>query len=153
MGSAADFKAKTTSGNLVTGYVGILDGARCDATGNVRTAVGEFLHSVDLIRAPAHYVLRPEEEAILLATLHALGKYETCFPEIYGDDFPGPRTFKFDMIAEVQVSNLQSLHHQVNRVLNRPVSVSIFRKTLQRAGMQLPRSQRRHARRTDLPDS
>jgi hypothetical protein len=146
MPPAAVFNARTTCGRPVSPFVSLLNQARCDARGNVRLGNGEYLHSVHLIPAPAHYELSPREDAILLAALYFLNKHEECYPEVYGRECPGVRAFRADRIFQVRVENLQELWRKINSILKRPVSLSIMTKALKRAGMQLPHARQGSAR-------
>ena len=142
MPSAAKFTARTKLGERQTYYVPLLDEALSDAEGNVRLQNGQSLKQVDFIPTPAHYQLTPREEAIILAAVAHLKSLEECFPEVYKDSVPGLRRLRFDAIAKLRVESLKTVLHFVNERLRDHITLSVLAKTLARAGMQLPRSNR-----------
>ena len=140
--TAAKFTAATTLGEQQVYDISLLDEAVSDCIGNVELKTNQVLHRIELIPAPFHYELTPRERAIILATIVYLKKEDECYPFVDRALLPGIRMLRFDAIAGVRPTNLKVILEYVNNKLREPISLSILTKTLARAGMQLPGSNR-----------
>jgi hypothetical protein len=153
MPSAATFTARTTHGVQHTYDIALLDGAISDSDGNVELTDGRFLHQIDLIPAPFLYEPTWRDELIVRLAAKFLRVHGECYRPLHEELLPCVGRLRYDAVAKVQIKQLKPViryvaEHPIQRCLAKHgqsiVSASVIAKALARAGMQLPRSERRN---------